>query len=142
MYIGRRSLINNDNLQTSTNSIKQNYHINTTDNLTQILKDSFEGIYQTFLHSFINTYISSLDYQNNSLMFCPPIPPDLQGPITIQELPQNFSLFQNSSYHPEVQFGGHFHPTKCLARHKIAIIVPYRDREEILKQFLFHTHQI
>ena len=139
MHIGRRSLATTDEVQTSTNSIKQNYR---TDNQTSLLKDSFEGIYQTFLYTFINTYSSLSDQQNNSLMHCPPVPPDLQGPLLIQEPPKNFSLSENSSHHSTVRFGGRFHPEKCLARHKIAIIVPYRDRQDILKHFLFHTHKI
>ncbi len=142
MYIGDRSLLNNDSTQTSSStSMNQNYQINIT-NISKIKSDPFEGTYQTFLNSFVNNYISVSNHSNHSSMYCPPIPPGLQGSLLIQEPPKNFSLLTNSSYHPEILFGGYYRPKTCLARHQIAIIVPYRDRWEILEHFLFHTHQI
>ena len=34
--------------------------------------------------------------------------------------------------------GGRFKPNQCIARHRVAIIVPFRDREEHLRTFFFH----
>uniref|UniRef100_A0A0R3RT08 Beta-1,4-galactosyltransferase 1 n=1 Tax=Elaeophora elaphi TaxID=1147741 RepID=A0A0R3RT08_9BILA len=42
--------------------------------------------------------------------------------------------------HPYIQSGGHWKPKRCLARHKIAIIIPFRDRQSqltLLLDFLF-----
>ena len=39
-----------------------------------------------------------------------------------------------------LDFGGRFKPKQCTARHRVAIIVPYRDRDEHLRTFLFHMH--
>ena len=36
--------------------------------------------------------------------------------------------------------GGRYKPSQCIARHRVAIIVPFRDREEHLRTFLFHMH--
>ena len=36
--------------------------------------------------------------------------------------------------------GGRHKPSNCLARHKVAIIIPYRDREVHLKIFLQNIH--
>ena len=109
-------------------------------NLTEPNKDeTFEGIFQLFAYSFVKNYIPSLDSQLNTTL-CPSIPPNLQGPIIIPPLVANFSLLNYSSYHPDVQLGGTHQPKTCRARHKVAIIVPYRDRYDILKHFLFHTH--
>jgi len=140
IYIIRRSYPDNNNnkyeyVQPTSIPIKKNYQVNISNNKY----DSFEKTYQTFLNSFINNYIITSNNPSQSL-FCPPVPPDLKGPIIIEEPPINFSLLHKSIYHPDVQFGGHYQPKKCLARHKIAIIVPYRQRQEILKHFLFHTH--
>lgn len=41
---------------------------------------------------------------------------------------------------PELEPGGRFRPKNCIARHKVAIIIPYRDREEHLKIFLQNIH--
>uniref|UniRef100_A0A0B7AJW4 Galactosyltransferase N-terminal domain-containing protein n=1 Tax=Arion vulgaris TaxID=1028688 RepID=A0A0B7AJW4_9EUPU len=36
--------------------------------------------------------------------------------------------------------GGHFVPQTCKSKHKVAVIVPFRDREVHLKIFLHHMH--
>lgn len=40
-----------------------------------------------------------------------------------------------------VQFGGKFRPIGCEPIQKVAIVVPYRDRREHLKQFTLYMHQ-
>ena len=42
---------------------------------------------------------------------------------------------------PSLEAGGRYSPSDCRARHRVAIIVPYRDREEHLKAFLFNIHR-
>ena len=36
--------------------------------------------------------------------------------------------------------GGHFRPQNCTARQRVAIIIPYRQRENHLKVFLHNMH--
>ena len=43
---------------------------------------------------------------------------------------------------PHVQPGGTGRPHKCVARHKVAIILPYRDRQMHLAILLSHLHPI
>ncbi|KAG0433018.1 hypothetical protein HPB47_020293 [Ixodes persulcatus] len=38
--------------------------------------------------------------------------------------------------------GGRFKPKECLARHRVAILIPYRNREEHLRVFLYNMHQL
>lgn len=38
--------------------------------------------------------------------------------------------------------GGHYAPRDCTPRHRVAIIVPYRDREEHKWMFLENIHPI
>ena len=42
---------------------------------------------------------------------------------------------------PLLEPGGRWHPPDCAARHKVAVIVPYRDREPHLRAFLFNIHK-
>ncbi|CAF1235389.1 unnamed protein product [Adineta ricciae] len=100
----------------------------------------FQAAFKKLLDSFNEKYISTMHQHNSTNLLCPSIPPDLQGPLIIKGLPKNFTLLKESSYHSEVQSGGRHQPKTCLPRHKVAIIVPYRNRWEILEQFLFHTH--
>ena len=104
--------------------------------------DPFEQTYETFFRSFVQNYVSVTDERNSTLNFCPAVPPDLRGPLVIDELPTNFSLHNFSSFYSSVEVGGASHPLHCQARHKVALIVPYRNRWRILEQFLFHTHKI
>jgi len=131
---------NHEYVKTSSNSIKQEILSNNQTGISDNTYDIFHEMYQKFSNSFVNNYISMLNKTNQSSMYCPPVPPDLQGPIIIKELPQNFSLLNYSLDHSEVLLGGRYHPKTCVARHKVAIIVPYRDRWEILEKFLYHTH--
>ena len=43
---------------------------------------------------------------------------------------------------PNVTEGGHHNPQNCLSRHRVAIIVPYRNRPDHLRAFLFHMHTL
>ena len=48
----------------------------------------------------------------------------------------NLTSFQN------LDPGGHFKPSSCTSRSKVAIILPYRNREQQLKIFLNYMHPI
>ncbi|XP_078604004.1 beta-1,4-galactosyltransferase 1-like [Branchiostoma floridae x Branchiostoma japonicum] len=71
---------------------------------------------------------------------CPVDPPNLTGPVNVnlQEAPV---LADISMEHLDV-VGGQWRPHNCTARHKVAILVPYRDRREHLHIFLNHIHPI
>ncbi|XP_052244832.1 beta-1,4-N-acetylgalactosaminyltransferase bre-4-like isoform X1 [Dreissena polymorpha] len=69
---------------------------------------------------------------------CPSIPPKLQGRISINMSVLSWaSLEQTLTY---LEIGGHFRPAGCVARTKVAIVVPYRNREVHLKIFLNTIH--
>jgi beta-1,4-galactosyltransferase 1 len=42
----------------------------------------------------------------------------------------------------EIQPGGRWKPNYCLARHRVAIIIPYRDRLNHLRILLSYLHEI
>ena len=55
---------------------------------------------------------------------CPAVPPNLVGPITPRtEAPSMDELIRK---YKEVKVGGHGQPNSCTARHRVAIIIPYR----------------
>jgi hypothetical protein len=55
---------------------------------------------------------------------------------TVLDLNVIENLFQNLT----LNNGGLWSPKSCKARYRIAIIVPYRDRDSNLKLFLHHMH--
>ncbi|CAH2092733.1 unnamed protein product [Euphydryas editha] len=72
-----------------------------------------------------------------SLPPCDEMPPDL-GPIPVNKTEIELDFVEKK--YPEVQSGGFYAPPNCTARHKVAIIVPYRDRQQHLAIFLNHMH--
>ncbi|ESO87263.1 hypothetical protein LOTGIDRAFT_107097, partial [Lottia gigantea] len=60
------------------------------------------------------------------------------GPINVNT--DILSYKQIEDQNPDLQLGGHYSPTKCKARHHVAILVPYRDRQAHLKIFLQNIH--
>ncbi|XP_003742725.1 beta-1,4-N-acetylgalactosaminyltransferase bre-4 [Galendromus occidentalis] len=69
---------------------------------------------------------------------CPLIPPRLVGPMKI--LTEDISFEDIEALHRDIELGGKHHPEECAARFKVAIIVPYRDREYHLQKFLHNIH--
>lgn len=58
--------------------------------------------------------------------------------------PQSFGLLnENIEYNirnPGIRNGGHWFPSDCQPTTRIAIIIPYRNREDNLKAFLYNMH--
>ena len=42
----------------------------------------------------------------------------------------------------DVQIGGQSKPKDCISRDRVAIIIPYRNRSDHLRSFLFHLHTL
>ncbi len=99
-------------------------------------------------NSFIRKTLNTVNnkkfvLKNNSnsveiLETCPLIPPELIGPILVNIENESFENIEKIL--PQIEIGGRFQPQECIARHKVAIIIPYRDREEHLKIFLRNIH--
>uniref|UniRef100_A0A8C9EKQ5 Beta-1,4-galactosyltransferase n=1 Tax=Pavo cristatus TaxID=9049 RepID=A0A8C9EKQ5_PAVCR len=72
---------------------------------------------------------------------CPDPSPLLVGPLRV-EFSQPVNLEEVASANPEVREGGRFAPKDCKALQKVAIIIPFRNREEHLKYWLYYMHPI
>ncbi|CAN7988765.1 unnamed protein product, partial [Ixodes hexagonus] len=57
----------------------------------------------------------------------------LQQAPSYEEMEKNFTHVMN---------GGWFKPKECRSRHRVAILIPYRNREEHLRVFLYNMHQM
>lgn len=71
---------------------------------------------------------------------CPPIPPHLVGRIAIKTNVPSLDAVENEF--PDVSSGGHFRPKECVSRHRVAILIPYRNRAEHLKIFIYNLHKV
>ncbi|KAI6232944.1 Beta-1,4-N-acetylgalactosaminyltransferase bre-4 [Aphelenchoides fujianensis] len=90
----------------------------------------------------LNVTLPSLSFATQSphLNFCSPEPPGLVGPIRVWMDAPAFEEIE--TLYPQLQAGGHGQPADCKARHRVAIIVAYRDREEHLRIFLHNLHGV
>ncbi|XP_065835129.1 beta-1,4-galactosyltransferase 1-like [Oscarella lobularis] len=76
---------------------------------------------------------------NSPKDICPKMPPNLSGPLMINEdVTLELDRIEKESVADGMVVGGLFTPRSCKARNSIAIIVPFRNREEQLKVFLHY----
>lgn len=84
---------------------------------------------------FLNITIEPLH-----LELCPLVPPKLVGRLKVMtDVPK---MSQLEECFPDLEPGGRFKPPNCTARFKVAIVIPYRDREQHLRIFLHNIHPI
>ncbi|XP_072549058.1 beta-1,4-galactosyltransferase 1 [Salminus brasiliensis] len=75
------------------------------------------------------------------LQKCPEPSPLLVGPLRIEfSSPVSLELVRKEN--PALQNGGRFKPKDCIALQKVAIIIPFRNRDEHLKFWLYYLHPI
>ncbi|XP_071970055.1 beta-1,4-galactosyltransferase 1 [Engystomops pustulosus] len=72
---------------------------------------------------------------------CPDPSPLLVGPLRI-EFSISVDLEQVRRTNPNVMEGGRYKPKDCKALQKVALIIPFRQRDEHLKYWLYYLHPI
>ncbi|XP_028272387.1 beta-1,4-galactosyltransferase 1 [Parambassis ranga] len=79
--------------------------------------------------------------EEKELEACPETSPLLVGPLRV-EFKSPVTLEQIKKENPHVRPGGRFRPKDCKALQKVAIIIPFRKRDEHLKYWLYYLHPI
>lgn len=76
--------------------------------------------------------------ETTELPLCPLVPPKLVGRLKVwTEAPSWEDL---EKMYSDVADGGRYRPRECRSRHKVAIIIPYRNRDYHLRLFLYNMH--
>nr|XP_022315993.1 beta-1,4-galactosyltransferase 4-like isoform X2 [Crassostrea virginica] len=70
---------------------------------------------------------------------CPLVSPGLVGQLKIDKVSHSWETIEEKFSKIK---DGHHCPENCKARQKVAIIIPFRDRENQLRVFLNHMHPI
>jgi len=83
-----------------------------------------------------NSTVENIKY--TELPTCPMPPATLIGFVRVQLVAP--SLVEIGRMHPDLGFGGHYKPPHCKSKDRVAIILPFRDREEHLRTFLYNIH--
>ncbi|KAL1420820.1 hypothetical protein MTO96_023676 [Rhipicephalus appendiculatus] len=100
---------------------------------------------QIIKHVSLRTFLKDVVSDSNrsylsAQKLCPIIPPNLVGYIPTKMDIQ--SLDDVEGEFPDVMPGGHFRPKECTSRHRVAILIPYRNRAEHLKIFIYNIHRV
>lgn len=85
--------------------------------------------------------VSNVTETERKLETCPDNPPRLVGPLRV-EFSDPVTLDLVRSENPVLQPGGRYKPTECIAQQKVALIIPFRNRDEHLKYWLYYLHPI
>ncbi|XP_060078599.1 beta-1,4-N-acetylgalactosaminyltransferase bre-4-like [Ylistrum balloti] len=74
------------------------------------------------------------------LPLCPEVPPGLVGKVKIDFA--NYEMVQVEKKYKNLQNGGRYKPKYCTARHRVAIIIPYRNRKLHLLVLMNNLHAV
>ncbi|CAM4499901.1 hypothetical protein PO909_014912 [Leuciscus waleckii] len=72
---------------------------------------------------------------------CPETSPLLVGPIRV-EFSETMDLDMVRKENLQLVMGGRYKPSDCVALQKVALIIPFRNRDEHLKYWLHYLHPI
>ncbi|XP_054647975.1 beta-1,4-galactosyltransferase 1 [Dunckerocampus dactyliophorus] len=79
--------------------------------------------------------------QKKRLDKCPETSPLLVGPLRVEfNIPVSLELIKKEN--GRLEPGGRYKPKDCKALQKVAIIIPFRKRDEHLKYWLYYLHPI
>ncbi|XP_063106354.1 beta-1,4-galactosyltransferase 1-like [Cavia porcellus] len=94
-------------------------------------------------HSPTNNLTSVPMFPTKALLLptCPKESPLLIGPMVIKfNIPVDLEFL--ATQNPEIRMGGRYTPKECISPHKVAIIIPFRNRQEHLKYLLYYLHPL
>ncbi|XP_076282095.1 beta-1,4-N-acetylgalactosaminyltransferase bre-4 isoform X2 [Lasioglossum baleicum] len=77
---------------------------------------------------------------STALQRCPLIPPNLVGPLAVGKSPPELSVIEKEKGFADVKPGGRGYPADCVARHRVAVVIPFRDRPQHLQALLYNLH--
>lgn len=86
-------------------------------------------------------FITKPSYSKNARR-CPIRPKKLDGNLNATILLEEQSWSQIEAQNQNIVSGGTHVPKECIPRHRVAIIIPLRDRELHLRVLLAHMHPI
>ncbi|XP_076357697.1 beta-1,4-N-acetylgalactosaminyltransferase bre-4-like [Tachypleus tridentatus] len=76
----------------------------------------------------------------HGIVLCSAVPSDIVGGMNITlTVPEKKDILKVVS---QLQPGGAWSPSSCKSRHRVAIIIPFRDRHEHLMILLYHLHPL
>ncbi|XP_058459069.1 beta-1,4-N-acetylgalactosaminyltransferase bre-4 [Malaya genurostris] len=128
--------INSTSVDSNNSNLERN---NKSNSMFDVNISTTHQLNETNMHIDSDTGIIHGLVRKRGQHSCPPIPPNLDGPIEVDVSYESTTLVEQK-FAPKLQPGGQYTPRECSARDRVAIIVPYRDREQHLPVFLKNIH--
>uniref|UniRef100_H3CFD4 Galactosyltransferase N-terminal domain-containing protein n=1 Tax=Tetraodon nigroviridis TaxID=99883 RepID=H3CFD4_TETNG len=113
---------------------------NVTRSVFKSVKEELDGLLDKQSQDLIAGKQAGQQAANTALEPCPDDPPDLIGPFSVEFGHTRTWNEVRKKISSPLQDGGRHKPTNCVSKHKVAIIIPYRNRHEHLKHLLFYLH--
>jgi len=85
------------------------------------------------------SFVKDID-QQQTIVQCPLLPTNLVGRVEADLFSYEMEEIEEHHANSSIQLGGHWLPSNCTARYRIAIIIPYRNRDLQLRIFLNFMH--
>ncbi|XP_023181985.1 beta-1,4-galactosyltransferase 2-like isoform X2 [Xiphophorus maculatus] len=73
---------------------------------------------------------------------CPDVPPNLLGSLYVEFRTNRTLQDVRNLVGPFLQQGGRYRPSSCVAKQKVAVIIPFRNRYEHLTHWLYYLHPV
>jgi len=91
-------------------------------------------------------FSDSEEFPDSGMLFCPALSKitNYTGRLSMKSLSMNIQEadIQIRAKHSEIKPGGHWKPSGCESRTRVAIVIPYRDRQQHLYRLLNHLFPI
>ncbi|XP_012349074.1 beta-1,4-N-acetylgalactosaminyltransferase bre-4 [Apis florea] len=100
--------------------------------------DADDSIRNTYFVGSSQESLTANSTNNTVIPRCPLVSPHLIGPLTVSKSPPELEVMEKTF--TEVKPGGKGCPANCTARHRVAIIIPFRDRPKHLQTLLYNLH--
>jgi len=102
--------------------------------------------YVLFVSKVFHNMFGAEEFSDSGMPFCP-TPPEIAnytGRLPMKSISKDIQEadIQIQANHSEIQPGGRWKPSECESRTKVAIVIPYRDRQQHLCKFLSHIFPI
>jgi len=95
--------------------------------------------YENYCNSQLISLVSNVTTNNAMfLCLCPCVPDALLGRMNLKFKTPQFTELE--LLHTELSLGGSWTPQSCIPRHRVAVIIPFRDRQSHLRTLLTVLH--
>uniref|UniRef100_A0A1I8BX13 Glyco_transf_7N domain-containing protein n=1 Tax=Meloidogyne hapla TaxID=6305 RepID=A0A1I8BX13_MELHA len=129
-----------ENSEISKEEIKEENNSENKIEITKTTKISTPQLKERIISGFELIEIAKIwRVSQDNLTLCPERPPNLKGKIDVDM--RSLKIEEIEAEYKDLMPGGHWRPKECKSRQKVAIVVPYRNREPHLRTFLNNIHR-